>query len=62
MARSLAGAPGTANLYGGANTVEEAGKIYAPPGSVNDRQGTNHKWGLHVGSIYDNYVNSLRSR
>jgi hypothetical protein len=60
MAGSLAGAPGTAGYYNNANTVGQVGAIYAPSGAVNDFNGTNSQWGIHVGNNYDNYVNTLR--
>lgn len=41
QARSLGRADG---YYAGANTIDEIGAIYAPPGAENDRRGTNERW------------------
>lgn len=60
QAAELAGAPGTAGYYRSANTVAEAGAIYAPVNAPNDRTGNNKYWGSEVGQIYDQYVSTLR--
>ena len=51
MARSLAGAPGTARNYGNATTISQIGPIYAPAGAINDIGGTNSEWGNEVSNI-----------
>ena len=51
MARSLAGAPGTAGNYGNATTIREVGPIYAPSGALNDLKGTNSGWARNVSNI-----------
>lgn len=60
MAGSLAGAPGTSGYYNNATTVGQVGAIYAPSGAVNDFNGTNSQWGVHVGNNFDNLVNTIR--
>lgn len=61
QAASLAGAPGTAGYYKNAHTVAEVGAIYAPVGAENDKRDLNKFWPSSVGSIYDGYVNSIRT-
>ncbi len=51
MARSLAGAPGTAGNYGNAVTINQVGPIYAPSGALNDKKGTNSGWSRNVSNI-----------
>lgn len=60
MAASLSGASGTSGYYNNATTVGQVGAIYAPSGAVNDFNGTNSQWGIHVGNNFDNLVNSVR--
>lgn len=49
QARSLARPDG---YYKGAKTIEEIGRIYAPPGAGNDPRGTNSYWPRGVGKFY----------
>jgi hypothetical protein len=60
MGASLAGAPGTAGYYNGAQTVGQVGAIYAPIGAANDPNGLNNYWAAGVGRYYNNFSSNLR--
>jgi hypothetical protein len=62
MARSLAGASGTAGYYNSAQTVGQVGSIYAPIGAGNDPNGLNNYWAGGVGQFYDSFSRNLRGR
>lgn len=53
QARSLARPDG---YYRKAKTIEEIGRIYAPPGAGNDPKGTNSYWPRGVGKFYREMV------